>query len=293
MAKILKKIELAPAIKEIIVDAPLIARKAEPGQFVIVVVDEKAERVPLTIADFDREAGTITIVFLEIGKSTLKIGRLNVGDEIANLSGPLGNASEIPENESIVYVGGGIGTAAIYPIAKKAAQSNEVIAIIGARSKDILIWEDMMRSVSGKLIVTTDDGSYGRKGLVTEPLTELLEKKGIDRVVAIGPPIMMKFAALTTKPYGVKTVVSLNPIMIDGTGMCGGCRVGVGGTTKFACVDGPEFDAHEVDFDLLLKRLGTYREEEDLAMQLLVQPLQLRERHLLFRSRRNKDETSS
>lgn len=271
MAKILKKVEIAPGINEVIVDAPLIARKAEPGQFVIVIVDEEGERIPLTIADFDREAGDITIVFLEIGKSTMKLGRLNAGDEIAHITGPLGKASEIPENETIIFIGGGIGTAAVYPIARKAKQSNEVISIIGARSKDILIWEDRMQSVSDKLIVTTDDGSYGRKALVTEPLKELLEKGGIDRVVAIGPPIMMKFAALTTKPYGVKTIVSLNPIMVDGTGMCGGCRVRVGGVTKFACIDGPEFDAYEVDFDLLLKRLATYREEEELAKQLFVE----------------------
>lgn len=271
MAKILKKVEIAPGINEVIVDAPLIARKAEPGQFVIVVMDEEGERIPLTIADFDREAGDITIVFLEIGKSTMKLGRLNAGDEIAHITGPLGKASEIPENETIIFIGGGIGTAAVYPIARKAKQSNEVISIIGARSKDILIWEDRMQSVSDKLIVTTDDGSYGRKALVTEPLKELLEKGGIDRVVAIGPPIMMKFAALTTKPYGVKTIVSLNPIMVDGTGMCGGCRVRVGGVTKFACIDGPEFDAYEVDFDLLLKRLATYREEEELAKQLFVE----------------------
>jgi len=271
MAKILKKVELAPAIHEVIVDAPLIAKKAEPGQFLIVIVDDKGERIPLTIADFDREAGTIVIVFLEIGKSTMKLGRLNTGDEIAHVSGPLGKASDIPENETIVFVGGGVGIAAVYPIARKAKQSNKVISIIGARSKDILIWEDRMRAVSDELIVTTDDGSYGQKGLVTEPLKELLDKGGIDRVVAIGPPIMMKFVTLTTEPYKVKTIVSLNPIMVDGTGMCGVCRVRVGGETKFACIDGPEFDAHQVDFDLLLKRLATYREEEELAKRLFIE----------------------
>ena len=271
MAKILKKVELAPAIHEFVVDAPLIARKAEPGQFLIVIVDEKGERIPLTIADFDREAGTITIVFLEIGKSTMKLGRLNVGDEIAHISGPLGRPSELPENETIVFVGGGVGIAAVYPIARKAKQSNKVISIIGARSKDILIWEDKMLAASNELIVTTDDGSYARKGLVTEPLKELMDTGGIDRVVAIGPPIMMKFVTLTTKPYNVKTIASLNPIMVDGTGMCGVCRVRVGGETKFACIDGPEFDAHQVDFDLLLKRLATYREEEELAKQLFVE----------------------
>jgi len=271
MAKILEKVELAPGINEFVVDASLITRKAKPGQFLIVIVDEKGERIPLTIADMDRKSGGITIVFLEIGKSTMELGQLEVGDEIAHISGPLGKASEIPEGETIVFVGGGVGTAAVYPIARKAKQSNKVISIIGAKSKETVIWEDRMQRVSDKLIVTTDDGSYGRKGLVTEPLKELLEEGGIDRVVAIGPPIMMKFAALTTKPYGVKTVVSLNPIIVDGTGMCGACRVRVGGVTKFACVDGPEFDAHEVDFDLLLKRLATYREEEERAKQLFLE----------------------
>ena len=271
MAKILEKVGLAPGINDFVVDAPLIARKAEPGQFLIVIIDEKGERIPLTIADLDRESGTITIVFLEIGKSTMELGRLEAGDEIAHISGPLGKASEIPRGETVVFVGGGVGTAAIYPIAKKAKESNKVISIIGAKNKDTVIWEDRMKEVSDKLIVTTDDGSYGRKGLVTEPLKELLEQGGIDRVVAIGPPIMMKFAALTTKPYGVKTVVSLNPIIVDGTGMCGACRVRVGGVTKFACVDGPEFDAHEVDFDLLLKRLVIYREEEERAKQLFLE----------------------
>ncbi|RLI84549.1 MAG: sulfide/dihydroorotate dehydrogenase-like FAD/NAD-binding protein [Archaeoglobales archaeon] len=275
MAKILEKIELAPNIKEIVVEAPLIAKKAEPGQFVIVIVDEKGERIPLTIADFDRDKGTITIVFLEIGKSTMKLGRLNVGDEIAHVTGPLGNPSEIPKGETIVFVGGGVGTAAVYPIARKAKQAgNYIISIIGARTKDLLIWEDRMREVSDELIVTTDDGTYGRKGVVTEPLKELLEEREIDRVVAIGPAIMMKFVALTTKPYGVKTIASLNPIMVDGSGMCGACRVQVGGVTKFACIDGPEFDAHEVDFDLLLKRLATYREEEEFAKKLFLEGAQ-------------------
>ncbi len=271
MAKILRKLRLAPGINEFVVDAPLIARKAEPGQFLIVIIDEKGERIPLTIADLDRESGAVTIVFLEIGKSTMELGQLEAGDEIAHISGPLGKASEIPQGETIVFVGGGVGTAAVYPIARKAKESNKVISIVGAKNKETVIWEDKMKDVSDRLIVTTDDGSYGRKGLVTEPLKELLEQGGIDRVVAIGPPIMMKFAALTTRPYGVKTVVSLNPIIVDGTGMCGACRVRVGGVTKFACVDGPEFDAHEVDFDLLLKRLATYREEEELAKRLFLE----------------------
>ncbi|AEA46815.1 sulfide/dihydroorotate dehydrogenase-like FAD/NAD-binding protein [Archaeoglobus veneficus] len=275
MAVILEKVELAENIKEIVVDAPIIAKKAEPGQFVIVVVDERGERIPLTIADYDRKAGTITIVFLEIGKTTMKLGRLGVGDEMAHIAGPLGNPSEIPENETIVFVGGGVGIAAVYPIARKAKQAgNEVISIIGARSKNLLIWEDRMRAVSDELIVTTDDGSYGRKGVVTEPLKEILENgRKVDRVVTVGPAIMMKFVALTTKPYGVKTIASLNPIMVDGSGMCGACRVEVGGETKFACVDGPEFDAHQVDFDLLIKRLGTYREEEELAKRLFLEEI--------------------
>ena len=270
MFRILDVKQIGERTKEMVVEAPLVARKAEAGQFVVVMVDEKSERIPLTIADYDRENGTVTIVFLEIGFSTRKLGKLKPGDAIAHFIGPLGNPSDIKENEgTMVFVGGGVGIAAIYPIARKAKElGNEVISIIGARTKDLLLWEDKMREISDELIVTTDDGSYGIKGVVTQPLKELLEKrKDIKKVVTVGPAIMMKFVAKTTEPYRVKTIASLNPIMVDGTGMCGGCRVEVGGQSKFACVDGPEFDAHQVDFDTLMKRLATYREEERLAME--------------------------
>jgi ferredoxin--NADP+ reductase len=269
MFRILECKEIAERTKEIVVEAPLVAKKAEAGQFVVVMVDEKSERIPLTIADYDREKGTVTIVFLEIGKSTMKLGQLKAGDNIAHFIGPLGKPSDIKKEGPMIFVGGGVGIAAIYPIARKAKQlGNEVISIIGARTKDLLIWEDKMRSISDELIITTDDGSYGIKGVVTQPLKEILDKrKDIKRVVTVGPAIMMKFVAKTTEPYGIKTIASLNPIMVDGTGMCGGCRVEVGGESKFACVDGPEFDAHQVDFDILMKRLATYREEERTALE--------------------------
>ncbi|MFP3909720.1 MAG: sulfide/dihydroorotate dehydrogenase-like FAD/NAD-binding protein [Archaeoglobaceae archaeon] len=270
MYKILENKEIGERTKEMVVEAPVIAKKAEPGQFVVVMIHEKSERVPLTIADLDREKGTVTIVYLEVGKSTMELGTLNPGDILAHFIGPLGNPSHVEENEgTLVFVGGGVGIAAIYPIARKAKQlGNEVISIIGARTKDLLMWEDKMREISDELIVTTDDGSYGRKGVVTEPLKDLIEEgRKITKVITVGPTIMMKFVAKTTEPYGVKTIASLNPIMIDGTGMCGGCRVEVGGESRFACVEGPEFDAHQVNFDILMKRLATYQEEEKAALE--------------------------
>ncbi|MFO7967585.1 MAG: sulfide/dihydroorotate dehydrogenase-like FAD/NAD-binding protein [Archaeoglobaceae archaeon] len=270
MYKILKNRKIGENTKEMVVEAPLVAEKTEPGQFVVVMIHEKSERVPLTVADFDREKGTITIVYLMVGKSTVELGQLKAGDTIAHFIGPLGNPSHVHENEgTMVFVGGGVGIAAVYPIARKAKQlGNEVISIIGARTKGLLMWEDRMKEISDELIVTTDDGSYGRKGVVTDPLKDLLEeKKDIAKVITVGPTIMMKFVAKTTEPYGVKTIASLNPIMVDGTGMCGGCRVEVGGESKFACVDGPEFDAHQVNFDILMKRLATYQEEEKVALE--------------------------
>ncbi len=270
MFKILKNRKIGENTKEMIVEAPLVARKTEPGQFVVVMIHEKSERVPLTVADFDREKGTITIVYLMVGKSTIELGKLKAGDTLAHFIGPLGNPSHVYENEgTMIFVGGGVGIAAVYPIARKAKQlGNEVISIIGARTKGLLMWEDKMKEISDQLIVTTDDGSYGREGVVTDPLKDLLEeRKDIAKVVTVGPTIMMKFVAKTTEPYGVKTIASLNPIMVDGTGMCGGCRVEVGGESKFACVDGPEFDAHQVNFDILMKRLATYQEEEEVAVE--------------------------
>ncbi len=268
--KILKKEVLSDVTKLMVVEVPQVAKKAKAGQFVIVRIDEKGERIPLTIADYDREAGTITIIFQEVGKSTMQMGKLNVGDRLATFAGPLGHPTEIKNYGTIVCVGGGVGIAPIYPIARSLKEAgNKVISIIGARTKDLLFWEEKMRAVSDELIVCTDDGSYGRKCLVTDPLKEKLESKTekIAHVWAIGPAIMMKFVAATTKPYETPTVVSLNTIMIDGTGMCGGCRVPLTDGAKFVCVDGPEFDGHKVDWNSLLSRLSFYKEEEKAAVE--------------------------
>ena len=270
MYRILEKQVLSDVTKLMVVEAPHVARKARAGQFVIVRIDEHGERIPLTIADYDREAGTITLIFQEVGKSTKHLGTLNVGDALATLAGPLGHPTEIANYGTVVCVGGGVGIAPIFPIARSLKEAgNHVVSIIGARTRDLLFWEDRMRAVSDELIVCTDDGSYGRKALVTEPLKELLEARGkeIARVWAIGPAIMMKFVSLTTKPFGIPTIVSLNTIMIDGTGMCGGCRVLLEEGAQFVCVDGPEFDGHKVDWDNLLARLSFYRDEERLAME--------------------------
>lgn len=250
------------------VKAPLIAEKHCPGQFVILQLDtDFGERIPLTIAGADKDTGTITLVFQVVGKTTHSLADLNEGDKIENLLGPLGNPTHIENFGTVVCVGGGIGVAPLYPIVKGMKEAgNRVIGIMGARNKDLLILEDQMKESCDELIVCTDDGSYGRKCLVTEPLKELCEnEKDLGMAVAIGPPIMMKFCAETTRPYNVPTVVSLNTIMIDGTGMCGGCRVTVGDKTKFVCVDGPEFDGHQVDFDNMMKRLGAYKKQETCA----------------------------
>lgn len=270
MYKILEKHDHSPVTKEFKVYAPRIASKAKAGQFVIVIPWEKGERVPLTIADFSPEEGWITLVFLVVGKSTKFMAGMNSGDCLYAVVGPLGKPSEIEHYGTVVCVGGGLGIAPIYPIARELRKiGNYVISIIGARTKELLFWEDKIRSVSDELIVCTDDGSYGRQGVVTVPLKELLESgRKIDVVWAIGPAIMMKFSSLTTKPFGVKTIVSLNPIMVDGTGMCGACRVEVDGQTRFACVDGPEFDGHKVDWDLLMARQRLYCEQEKLALDL-------------------------
>ena len=269
MYQILAKEDLGVVTSLFVVDAPEIARKAQAGQFVIVRVSEEGERIPLTIADFDADAGTITIVFQQVGKTTKQMGSMDVGDQFASFTGPLGKPTEVEKYGTIVCVGGGVGIAPIYPIARALRQAgNRVISIIGARSKNLLFWEEKLRSVSDELIVCTDDGSYSRKALVTEPMKELLEKdKSITRIWAIGPAIMMKFTALTSKPFGTPTIVSLNSIMVDGTGMCGACRVEVGGQTRFACVDGPEFDGHKVDWDLLLERQRIYLTEEKVALE--------------------------
>ena len=263
MYKILDRVDYSDDVYMQVIQAPAIAVACQPGQFIILRIDEEGERIPLTIADFDREAGTITIVVQAIGKTTRQLQRLGKGDSLANFIGPLGVPSEIEKLGTVVVAGGGIGVAPIYPIARALKEAgNKVIAIIAARNQRLLLWEDRMREVSDELIVTTDDGSRGRHCLVTEPLKELCEAGDIDLVYAIGPGVMMKFCAKTTEPYGVKTLVSLNSIMVDGTGMCGACRCSVGGETKFVCVDGPEFDGHQVDFDQLLARQRQYLPQE-------------------------------
>jgi len=266
---IVSKQELSPQVKFIEVCAPEIAQKAKPGQFVMLRLDEDGERFPLTLVNWDKRKGTISLIFQEVGVSTKKLGKLPVKNTISNVAGPLGNPSEIKSLGLVVIVCGGVGTAAAYPIAKGFKEAgNRVISIIGARSKDLLILEDEMREVSDELYISTDDGSKGHKGFVSEVLNQLIEKGyPINIVYAIGPPLMMKAASNVTKPHCIKTMVSLNPIMVDGMGMCGACRVTVGDQTKFACVDGPEFDASIVDFAELVKRLKIYPEEEKLAAQ--------------------------
>ena len=271
MSKILRKRELAPKICEMLVESPRIANKAQAGQFVVVMAEETGERVPLTIADFNRRQGTVTLVVMIVGASSLKLSRLNAGDDLYALIGPLGIASKIEPFHTVVMVAGGVGTAPIYPIARAFHErGSRVVTIQGARSKELLFWIEQIASVSDEHILTTDDGTAGRKGLVTGPLQELLRQdteKRIGCVYAIGPAVMMKFCSLTTRPFGVKTVVSLNSIMVDGTGMCGGCRVEVGGQTRFTCVDGPEFDGHLVDWDLLLSRQKVYVDHEGCALE--------------------------
>ena len=269
MYRITLREDLVPSIHLFKVEAPAVAGKAQAGQFVVVMIDEKGERIPLTVADWNREEGSLTIVFMEVGATTQKLAQLGAGDYIANFVGPLGLPAHIEKFGTVVCVGGGVGVAPITPIARAMREAgNRVISILGARNKNLLFWEDKLGSVSDQLIVTTDDGSYGRKGVVTEPLKELLESgEKIDRVIAIGPVVMMKFCSLTTKPFSVETIVSLNSIMVDGTGMCGCCRVEVGGETKFACVDGPDFDGHQVDWDLLSARQRIYLDEEKQALE--------------------------
>ncbi|WP_294149556.1 sulfide/dihydroorotate dehydrogenase-like FAD/NAD-binding protein [uncultured Selenomonas sp.] len=265
MFKILKKEELSPNVYAMEIDAPRVAKKAEPGQFIVLRVDEKGERIPLTIANFDRETGRILIVFQVIGASTMELAALNEGDSVLDFVGPLGRPSEIAKLDgTMVVVGGGIGVAPTFPIARAMKEAgNKVIAIMGAKTKDILIMEDEMKEVTDEIVVTTDDGSRGIKGFVTNAVQALVDRgEKIAQITAIGPVIMMKSVADATRDLGIKTVVSLNPIMVDGTGMCGGCRVTVGDETKFACVDGPEFDGHLVDFKGLMSRQRMYRDLE-------------------------------
>jgi len=262
--KILEVEELSEGVKSFIIDAPLVARKCEAGQFIILRIDENGERIPLTIADYSREKGTIQLIFQEVGATTRKLGQLNAGDALLDVAGPLGKATEIENFGVVVCIGGGIGVAPVYPIARAYKNAgNKVISIIGARNSDLLIMEKEMRSVSDELHITTDDGSAGRKGLVVDPLKDMIATdQKIDRVMAIGPMVMMRGVAEVTRSHEIHTLVSLNPIMVDGTGMCGGCRCSVGGETKFACVDGPEFDGHKVDFNGLMARARMYQTEE-------------------------------
>ena len=261
MYKIVRKKELNPTVTLMDIEAPMIARKAEPGQFIILRVDEEGERIPLTVADFDREKGTVTIIFQIVGATTEKLNHKNEGEYIQDFVGPLGVASHTDGLKKVAVVGGGVGCAIAYPIAKKLHNLDcEVHSIVGFRNKDLVILEDEFKAVSDKLCMMTDDGSHGEKGLVTEALRKLIESgEKYDEVIAIGPLVMMKFVVAVTKEFGIKTVVSMNPIMIDGTGMCGGCRLTVGGETKFACVDGPDFDGFLVDFDEAMDRGTMYK----------------------------------
>ncbi|AAL81452.1 hydrogenase subunit gamma [Pyrococcus furiosus DSM 3638] len=269
MFKILRKERLAPGINLFEIESPRIAKHAKPGQFVMIRLHEKGERIPLTIADVDISKGSITIVAQEVGKTTRELGTYEAGDYILDVLGPLGKPSHIDYFGTVVMIGGGVGVAEIYPVAKAMKEKgNYVISILGFRTKDLVFWEDKLRSVSDEVIVTTNDGSYGMKGFTTHALQKLIEEgRKIDLVHAVGPAIMMKAVAELTKPYGIKTVASLNPIMVDGTGMCGACRVTVGGEVKFACVDGPEFDAHLVDWDQLMNRLAYYRDLEKISLE--------------------------
>lgn len=267
--KILYKEEVGPGAYRMIIDAPHVTKNAEPGQFIVLRVHDKGERIPLTISKSDKEKGEITIIFQVVGKSTKHLSMLNEGDELADFLGPLGVPSEIENFGTVVLIGGGFGTAVLYPmvVAYKEA-GNHVIVINGARNKDLLLLEKDLSVIADEYYATTDDGSKGLKGFVTDMLKQLIENgTKIDRVFAVGPVIMMANVAKLTKEYGIKTIVSLNPIMVDGTGMCGACRVEVGGKTKFACVDGPDFDAHLVNFDLLLKRLRMYQREEQISLE--------------------------
>ncbi len=273
--KILRKEVLGPGSKLMEVHAPFVARGAKPGQFIILRVHEKGERIPLTIAKTDPERGVVTIIFQEVGKTTIHLGLLKEGDELADFVGPLGKPTEIDKFGTVVAIGGGFGTAVLLPMVtalKKAG--NRVITIIGARTRELVLLESEMKEIVDEVLITTDDGSYGMKGLVTDGLRYIMSREKVDAVYAVGPVPMMKAVAEMTREPRIKTIVSLNPIMVDGTGMCGACRVEVGGKTRFACVDGPEFDAHEVNFDLLMQRLKMYREEEQYSLRLFKEQLE-------------------
>ncbi len=269
MFEIVRKKELNPTVTLIDVKAPLVAKKAEPGQFIILRTDKDGERIPLTVADFDREKGTVTVIFQKVGATTERLGKMNEGDFLCDFVGPLGRATHTEGLKKVAVVGGGVGCAIAFPVAKKLhALGCEVHAIVGFRNKDLVILEDEFKANTTKTVLMTDDGSVGEKGLVTDALRKLIESgEKYDEVITIGPLIMMKFVCALTKEYGIKTVASMNPIMIDGTGMCGGCRLTVGGKVKFACVDGPEFDGHEIDFDEAMDRGRMYADFERHAYE--------------------------
>ena len=269
MNRIFEKTELSENVVRMVLEAPAIARKRKAGQFVVLIMDEKGERIPLTIVDSDPGQGTITIIFQVVGKTTSAMSAMKAGDAFRDVQGPLGNPTDIHRVGQVVCIGGGVGVGVVYPLAAALKQAgNRVISIIGARTKALLILEEEMKGVSDRLIVATDDGSYGFHGFVSTVLQDLIDAgERIDEVFAIGPVPMMKVIADLTRPHGIRTIVSLNPIMVDATGMCGACRVSVGGKTKFTCVDGPEFDGHQVDFDLLASRLRMYREQEGAAYE--------------------------
>ncbi len=269
MNRIIDKKELSESIWKMVLEAPEIARKRKAGQFIVLMTHDRGERIPLTMVDSDEAKGTVTIVFQVVGKTTRYLADMKTGDSLHAILGPLGHATEIENFGTALCVGGGVGIGVVYPISRALKEAgNRVISIIGARTKDLLILEDEMKAASDVLYVATDDGSYGIPGFVTSVLKDVLDsKEKVDRVFAIGPVPMMRAVCNVTRAYGVKTIVSLNPIMVDATGMCGACRVNVGGKTKLGCVDGPEFDGHEVDFDLLMKRLRMYCDEEEKAME--------------------------
>ncbi|MBI5675034.1 MAG: sulfide/dihydroorotate dehydrogenase-like FAD/NAD-binding protein [Nitrospirae bacterium] len=267
MFKILHKDAAAPQVTSLIIEAPYIASHHQAGNFVVLRIHEKGERIPLTIADSDSDKGTITLLFQKIGKTTEELAMLKAGDEIRDIAGPLGHASPIKKYGRCVLVGGGIGSATLFPILKALKREpNKVIVILGARAKELLVWPDKFSEYADETLLTTDDGSSGRKGFVTETLKEVIEESKVDIVIAVGPVRMMQAVSEMTKPYRVKTIVSLNPVMVEGTGMCGACRVTVSNKTRFACIEGPEFDGHEVDFHELVNRLGFYRAEEAEAL---------------------------
>jgi ferredoxin--NADP+ reductase len=271
MNRIVAKEYFSDLVVKLVLEAPYIAKSRKAGHFVIVRVGDKGERIPLTIAEADIEQGTITIIVQKVGVSSIKLCNLEVGDSIRDVVGPLGHPTHIKKVGTILAAGGGVGVAPLLPIVEAFKNAgNKVISVLAARQKNLIILEDQIRKHSDEVVIMTDDGSYGNKGLVTDGMEEVIKREKIDQVVTVGPAIMMKYVALLTKKYNLPTLASLNTIMVDGTGMCGACRVSVGGKTKFVCVDGPEFNAHEVDFDEMLMRLGSYREEENLAYERFI-----------------------